>query len=57
MIPAWHDKPTEPGEWLLVNRRLFRRHTADISSISSWRIDAGDRYYGPIPQDKRGVGE
>ena len=58
MTPAWHDKPTEPGPWLISNGGLWRFEIVTISSISSWQIvDAGDRYYGPIPPDNAsGVG-
>ena len=59
MIPAWHDKPTEPGLWV----RVF-----DDGGVGGYLVDAEDigdefwangcRFYGPIPPDNAsGVGE
>ena len=58
MMPAWHDKPTEPGLWLLINNVRFLFEIADILSLNRCHIELGDRYYGPIPPDNAsGVGE
>ena len=52
--PKWHDAPTEPGLWACVNSDGHRLFQEIASSGLKWVAQDGDRWYGPIPQDKKG---
>ena len=51
-VPAWHDAPTVPGDWVIVGKGFKSELQTGISQqeidrVSSWP----GRWYGPIPPD------
>ena len=47
LAPAWHDKPTAPGLWV-VGSRCLHINELDLPIYK----DSHCRWYGPIPEDK-----
>ena len=53
--PAWHDAPTVPGLWFCdegdENPYRFTCHNVSIP-LNPHLVGEGERWYGPIPEDK-----
>ena len=47
--PAWHDKPTAPGVWVVGSRCL---HINELDLPIYERSNC--RWYGPLPEDNGG---
>ena len=47
LAPAWHDKPTAPGLWVVGSRCL---HINELDLPIYERSNC--RWYGPVPEDK-----
>ena len=47
VLPAWHDKPTVPGLWVVGSRCL---HINELDLPIYERSNC--RWYGPVPEDK-----
>ena len=55
--PAWHDAPTEPGLWMCNDGddNPYRRTTHRVTfPLNQLLVGENERWYGPIPQDKKG---
>ena len=50
--PAWHDAPTVPGAWICADKEHVKRTHTITPGILPVISKFGDRWYGPIPEDK-----
>ena len=48
--PAWHDAPTEPGQWAWRSALTGERYFTEITTAFAGSAHTG-RWYGPIPQE------
>ena len=51
--PKWHDAPTEPGLWVRNHAGEIGAYSLRDSALPIFKGSAS-RWYGPIPQDKKG---
>lgn len=52
--PAWHDAPTQPGDWVIVGKGFKSELQTgitqqEIDRVSSWP----GRWFGPLPEDTK----
>ncbi len=50
--PQWHDAPTVPGAWICADKEHVKRTHTITPGILPVISKFGDRWYGPIPEDK-----
>lgn len=48
-IPAWHDAPTVPGNWISDDFEGISTFNSD--DTQAFKTNTGVRWYGPIPPD------
>lgn len=54
--PAWHDAPTVPGFWVLMHESGDGDgFTVELPNFWKDSAEPGERWYGPIPEDKGGA--
>lgn len=51
--PAWHDAPTEPGQWACLYQGDISTAIFNAYEIENFDVEQMEdcRWYGPIPQD------
>lgn len=49
---AWNDAPTVPGLWIKQGKDTYQTLLIILPPWESGWEAAGDRWYGPIPEDK-----
>ena len=50
--PAWHDAPTVPGLWVCLRDSRHKSYRVRDIEVQVTIPEDGDRWYGPIPEDK-----
>ncbi len=49
--PAWHDAPTEPGDWILSTACGLEVHQGiKQHELDNGELWPGSRWFGPIPE-------
>lgn len=52
--PAWHDAPTEPGDWILSTACGLEVHQGiKQHELDNGELWPGSRWFGPIPEDQK----
>jgi hypothetical protein len=51
-VPAWHDAPTAPGLWVCLRDSRHKSYRVRGIEVQVTIPEDGDRWYGPIPEDK-----
>lgn len=49
--PSWQDAPTVPGLWISDDFEGISTFNSD--DIQAFKTNTGDRWYGPIPEDRQ----
>ena len=50
--PAWHDAPTCAGLWVCLREDRHKSYRVHKPNVWVTAPEPGDRWYGPIPEDK-----
>jgi hypothetical protein len=51
--PAWHDAPTCEGMWVCLRDSRHKSYRVRDIEVQVTIPEDGDRWYGPIPEDKQ----